>query len=359
MVKHKYCCQNVMQDFYDHIIKIPDNLEIKPVCLYDLNEKDFLNGLTELTESIKNIYADMIKNPVEYGLPLAEDIEYTPFNPKAAESKNSAHRLVALLHVIVNCGELVGCVLNTNEKELSDGLKKLNSVNKISNSKMLFKKIKDFGFTYNDGVFSYLDNNYVIPALYGFMKNTALNNDAVFSLNCFLAAANPPNHKNIFIEYLAGDERIFCKLLNDFMDCEGFVMGNESDYRNFMYSLEYWIDSKNKKRIIRLHSEYGKLCVSMKLHNSDCYDYYTENLPDNIKQIFRKESSCRNCKEPCSYRLYRTFEGISYTDCGYGNWFNVTEYNLDDIKYYKQLILLEAKAVKTNARKKGQKVYNN
>lgn len=357
MDKHKYCCQNTIQNFHDHIIPVSDSLEVNSACLYDISRQDFINGLKELTEVIKSVYTDMIKSPSDYGLPLVDDIEYSPFNPKAADSGNSAHRLIALLNTFARNGELTGSELRVDNKKLTEKLKKLKSIHKVTNSKMIFKKLCDFGFIYDNSVLSYPDNNNVIPALYGYMQNVTLNHEAVFSLNCFLAAQNPPAHQAVFAEYLSGTEQEFYKQLNKFMDNEGFVISNVSGYRSFSFSLEYWIDSKDEKRIARFYSDYGKLIVCLKLHNSGCYDYYTEMLPNNIKQMFRKESSCRFCKEPCKIRLYRTFEGVEYTDCGYGNWFNIPVFDPNDIEYYKQIILLEVKAVKTNARKKGVKVY--
>ena len=359
MENHKYCCQNTMQNLRNHIIPVPDDFNVNPACLSGIEKQDFINGLRELTNIIKSVYADMIQKPAEYGLPLTEDIEYSPANPKAAESKNSSHRLIALLHTLVQCGELSDNGLTVNDKKFSDECKKLKSKNKVVNSKMIFKKLRDFGFTYDNNIFSYLDNNNVIAALYGYMKNIPLRHDAIYSLNYFLAAADLPanHHQTAIAEYLSGKEREFYIQFNEFMVNAQFAVCDEGDYRDFSFSMEYWIDAKNKERIVRCYTNYGRLLVCMKLHSTDCYDYYTENLPENIKQLFRKPSSCRYCVESCGSRLTRTFEGVTYTDCGYGNFFNIIDYDLDDIEYYKQLILLETKAVKTNARKKGVKIY--
>ena len=334
MNKHLYCCQNTLQNFHDHIIPVPD----------DFN----LSGLSELTEIIKSIYADMIQNPAEYGLPLVEDIEYTPFNPKAAESKNSAHRLIALLYTLVQSSKLTDNELIVDDKKFSESLKKLKSKYKVANSKMILQKLRDFGF---------MCNKNIIPALFEYMTNVSLNHEATFSLNCYLTAHDVPDHATVIAQYLSGGEREFFTQLSVFMANEGFVVGTSPDYSEFSYSIEYLIDSKDEKRIIRCYTDNGKLRINLKLHSSDCYDYYTENLPERIKPMFRKESTCKRCKESCTYRLYRTFEGISYTDCGYGNWFTIADYNPDDLEYYKQIILLETKAVKTNARRKEIKVY--
>ena len=356
MNKHLYCCQNAIQNFYDHIISVPDNLNVKDSCLFGISEHDFTVGLSELTEVIKSIYTDMIQNSADYGLPLVEDIEYSPFNPKAADSKNSAHRLYALFSTLVKNGELKDAEIIVDETKLSESLKKLRPRYKVANSKKIIQKLRDFGFIYDNNVLSYPDNPKIIPALYAYMNVASIDCPAAFSFNYIFTMCNAPVHQEVIAEYLSGDERTFFTRLNAFMEDSGFVIGDESDYRAFSFSIEYWIDTKDKKRIVRCHTDNGRLCVLLKLHSSDCYDYYIESLPENVKQMFRKESGCRACREDCTYRLYRTFEGVSYIDCGYGNWFTVTEYDLKDVKYYEQILLLEAKAEKTNARRKGIKV---
>ena len=357
MNKHLYCCQNTIQNFLDHIIPIPKDFNVKDSYLFGVGKQDFINGLRELTDIIKSVYADMIQSPAEYGLPLVKDIEYIPFNPKAADSKNSAHRLFVLLNMLVRNGKLSDSELFVDNKKFSESLKKLKSVYKVSNNKMIIQKLRDFGFIYDNNIFSYPDNHNVIHALYGYIQNVDIHHAAAFSLNYFFASHEEPSHQAVISEYLSGNEREFFSQLSEFMENEKYVVSNASDYRTFSFSIEYWIDSKDEKRIVRCHTDNGRLCVSLKLHNSDCYDYYIENLPENMKQIFRKKSSCRYCRESCNYRLYRTFEEISYTDCGYGNWFTIAGYDPNDVKYYEQIILLETKAVKTNARKKEIKVY--
>ena len=357
MSKHLYCCQNTLQNFRDHIIPVPDSFKVKSSILCGLSENDFIGGLRAMTDVMASVCDDMIKSPADYGLPLVEDIEYTPFNPKAADSKNSAHRLFALLNTLANSGELTDSAIVVNEKLFAESLKKLKSVHKVANSKMILKKLCDFGFACDGGVFSYADDANVIPALYVYMRNVPIRSEAAFSFNWRLAADERFTHPEAVAEYLSGGEREFFELLDKLASAESFPVGDEGDYRAYSYSVEYWIDAKDKKRIVRCHTENGRLRVLLKLHNSDCYDHYTESLPENIRQMFRKPSSCKFCKEACTYRLFRTFEGGSYTDCGYGNWFTVAECEPGDFEYYEQLIKLEAKAVKTNARKKGQKVY--
>lgn len=357
MAAHLYCCQNTLQNLYDHIVPVLDDFNVNHSCLFGTNKDDFIIGLKELTEIIKSIYADMINNPAEYGLPLVEDIEYKPFNPKAAISKKSSFRLVALLYTLARNSELKGNDLKVNENNFSKELKNLKSMFKVTNSKMIFNKLRNYGFIYEDNTFSYSDNHSVIPALYGYMKNVPLQKPAIFSLNYNFAATDLPSHSTVFTEYLSENEREFFILLNEFMLSECFNIGNTGDYNIFSYSIEYLMDSKDDKRIVRCYSDFGKLGVWLKLHNSDCYDYYIEKLPEKIKQIFRKESSCKFCIESCGARIFRTFEGTEYTDCGYGNYFIITSFDLDDIKYYKQIILLERKAEKINARKKEIKVY--
>jgi len=364
MEQHKYCCQNTAQNYLDHIIPVPDEFEINPECIFGLNQNvDFIEGLKTLTEIIKEIYSDMIKKPAEYGLPLIEDVEYTPFNPKAAESKHSSRRLITILHTLAQCGELIDGKIVANKNRFSEICKSLKSVFKISNGNMILKKLCDFGFIINgfngktfdkNGetfTFSHADDK-IAPVLYGYIKNAPLINP-LFSLNYYLAVSQEnltaSHHQVIFAEYLSGSEREFYIRLNEFMENEGYVSGNAPDYRDF--AIEYLTDYTTEKRVARCYSDYGKLRVNLKLHNSGSYAEHIEKMPENVKQIFRKESNCRFCREPCRMRLYRTFEGIEYTDCGYWNGFDIVCYNPDDIEYYSKIILLEIDALKNKRNK--------
>jgi hypothetical protein len=357
MANHLYCCQNTIQNLHDHIIAVPDDFDVNPGCLPGINKADFINGLKELTEIIKSVYADMILNPGEYGLPLVEDIDYSPFNPKAAESKNSSFRLVALLHTLAGNSELTGSDLNVHEKSFSEALKKLKSVFKVANSKMIFNKLRGYGFMYENNIFSFPDNLNVIPALHGYMKNVPLHKPAVFSLNYNFVKHDLPPRPSVFAEYLSGNERDFFVSLSDFLEKENFALGSADDYTIYSYSTEYSINPKTGGYILRCYSDSGKLQIRAKFNNSGSYDYYIDNIPESVKQIFRRESTCRSCNDSCSMKLARSFEGKEYTDCGYNSFFNIDNYDMSDIEYYKQILLLERKAVKSNARKKGIKVY--
>jgi len=354
MSQHKYCCQNTIQNCHDHMIPVPDDFDVNPICLTVMDKQSFISGLKELTAIIKSVYADMIKFPEEYGLPLVEDIDYSPFNPKAAESKNSVRRLIAMLHTLAQCGKLVSGEIHIDDKAFSASCKVLKSKNKISNSKMIFAKLREFGFTYDNAKFACTADKNVIPALYGYMISTPLHGSPIFSLNYFRAMPETPLRQTIFASYLADSDREFFAQLDEFMESQDYVTGTAPDYRDA--SVEYVTDAKSEKRIARCYSDYGNLRVMLKLHSSGCYTEALEKMPEQIKQMFRKPSGCKICREPCKMRLIRTFEGIDYTDCGYWNGFDIPNCNPADIGYYKQIIQLEAKAEKTNARRKGTTV---
>jgi len=347
----------MLQNFHDQIMPIPDDFDVHPACLFNMDKQTFMSGLRELTGIIKSVYYDMIHNPALYGLPLVEDIVYNPYNAKAAESQHSAHRLVALLHTLALCGELSGSDLLVDNKLFTQMSKKLKGAFKITNSRMILTKLCDFGFVYDGNVFAFPGHDSVVPALYGYMRNVTLNQPGVFSINYFLAGRQKPAPAWIFAQYLSGDERLFFTLFDDFMQKEGFVVGFTYGYEQYHFAIEYMIDAKNEKRIARCYTGVGKLLIRLKLHSSDSYDQYTHTLPERIKTMFRKDATCRFCKEPCTTRLTRTFEGITYVDCGYGNFFSIPTYDPDDWEYYKQIILLEVKAERTGARRKGTKVH--
>ena len=351
MSQHLYCCQNTIQNALDHIIEVPDDFDVNPACLYGIDKADFIAGLKTLTAALKSIYADMIESPADYGFPLVEDIEYSPFNPKAAESKHTVHRLIAILHTLVNCGELKSDGIHADNKTFTAACKPLKSMMKISNAKMIFEKLRAFGFTYDNGVFSYSGDKNAIPALYGYMRANALHRSPIFSLNYFRAMPEMPSKQFVFASYLNDSDREFFALFDEFAQSQNYVTGSAPDFRDA--SIEYVTDAKSEKRVARLFSDYGKLRVMLKLHSSGCYNESLETMPDKIKAMFRKESGCKTCREPCKMRLHRTFEGKNYTDCGYWNGFDIPDCNPTDIDLYKDIIKLEAKAEKTNARQKG------
>jgi len=359
-VKHQYCCQNMVQDYHDHIISVPDDFNVNPDCLYGISKTAFISGLKLLTEILKSMYADMIQNPAEYGLPLVDDIEYSPFNPKAANSINSAHRLVSLLHSISQCGELEDGKIVVNKKQLSTVTPK--SIYKVSNANMLYKKLGEHGFEI-DGFngktlerkrdefsLSYLDNAHVIPSLYGFMRNTPLQKSALFSLNYFLAIKEEElpsnNHQLIFAQYLSGDEQKFFTHFDEYMTEAGLVVGNKGDYGVRQFRIEYLLKPKDGKCLVRCYSDFGKLRIFLRLRRLDRYADYLESLPERVKQIFRVDSNCRFCQDNCGYQNAWTFEGVSYTLCGYMQYFEITDFNIDDIVYYTQIIAKEIESSK-------------
>jgi len=357
MSNHKYCCQNTTQNYLDHIITIPEDFNVNPNCLFGLSKEDFIDGLKSLTEIIKSIYSDIVNIPAEYGLPLVEDIEYKPFNPKAAESKNSAHRLITLLYTLVQCGEFSENKIVVDKKLFSDTIKKLKTIYKASNVNMILKKLCDFRFIIdgfngktfdkNSDVFtlSYADGGDVISVLYGFMKNTPLKKQALFSLNYFLAIPQNElpnnNHQMIFAQYLSGNERVFYTRLNEHIIAAGLVVGNADDYSNVSFGIEYLTNAKANVRLVACYSDYGKLQVRLRARRIEYYTEWLETLPEQIKRIFRVKSNCRSCQKDCGYKNAWTFEGVEYTLCGYQQYFDIADYNLGDIDYYKQIIQYE------------------
>lgn len=221
---------------------------------------------------------------------------------------------------------------------------------------MIFKKLRDFGFIYENNIFSYPDNDNVIPALYGYMKNVTLQKHAIFSLNYNFVMSEMPAQPKMFSEYLSGNEREFFDLLSEFMASEGFFVGKSDDYSVYSYRLEYTITPKGLN-IMRFYSDSGKLQMHIKFNHSGCYDYYINDIPESVKHIFRRESTCRFCHDGCSAKQARTFEGKEYTDCSYNSFYTVNSFEPGNIEYYKQMILLERKAVKSDTKKKGIKVY--
>jgi len=359
---HKYCCQNMLQNYLAHIIPVPQDFNVNPDCLYGLSKEAFIIGLNQLTDILKSIYSDMIQNPAEYGLPLVEDIEYKPFNPKAAESGNSSHRLISLLHTLVQCSELDEDKLVINKKFFSEN--KPKNLYKFSKVNMIFDKLCDHGFmieNFNkkagstEFTLSYVDDRHVIPVLYGYMKHTPLKKQALFSLNYFLAIKEEERpattNQFIFAQYLSGNEQEFYLRLNDAVLAEGLVFGTSDDYSRISFRREYLIKPKDKTRLIGCFSDFGKLKIYLRLRHIDHYADYLETLPERVKQIFKVESNCRFCQESCGYLNKWTLEKKTYMVCGYQQYFEIADYNTDDIDYYSHIISKEVESSKIKRKK--------
>ena len=358
MSKYPYCCQNAAQNFFDHIIPVPDDFNVNPECLHGLNRNEFINGLKALTEIIQAMYIDMIQNPKEYGLPLVEDIQYEKYNPKAGASWYSAFRLVTTLHNSVQCGELTDEGITVNKKNFTENNKKLKSYS-VSNTPMILKKICDYGFIIqgfngksfdkNSDTFtiSHADGGYIIPALYGYMSNVQLYKYALFSLNYFLATPqdtwSDEWSMSMFAEYLTGEEREFYESFTEYLLATELVVGKSDDYSNISFRREYMMP-KGQPILIRFYSDNGKLRICLRLRHMDSYSDYIETVPERVKQVFRCESNCRFCTEPCGYRCAWTFEGITYTVCGYMFYFDIADYKPEDVEFYNQIIFREIKA---------------
>jgi hypothetical protein len=82
---------------------------------------------------------------------------------------------------------------------------------------------------------------------------------------------------------------------------------------------------KGQPILIRFYSDNGKLRIGLRLRHMDSYSGYIETVPERVKQIFRCESNCHFCKEPCGYRCSWTLEGITYAVCGYMYYFDIVD----------------------------------
>ena len=366
MERYLFCYQNAAREYFDHIVVVPDDFLVNFNCLCGVDKQEFITGLKALTSVVKEIYDDMIKVPDEYGLPLVEDKKYELFNPKAAESGHSAKRVITLLHVLANCGALENGKIVVNKNDFTVSCKKVASIYKITNSNKILKKLCDFGFvierfngkgfdkTSEIFTFSHIDE-LIAPVLYGFMNNTPLKKQTLFSLNYNLAIAKSDLSNDycqaIFAEYVSGEEREFYKRLDATVEEIGLVIGSADDYNVHSYRIEYVINTKAERRVVRCYSDNGKLRVGLYLRNINTFEDIIETLPEYIKQVFRVKSTCRDCNKSCKLKIAWELEGVCYAVCGYQHYFFIPCGDPNDMEYYKRLIQMEVEAT-TKARKK-------
>lgn len=355
-MKHQYCCQNATQEILDHMIPNPEYYQIDTKYLYGCDENDYIGGFACLWSIIRLIYQDIISNPADYGLPLIDDIQYPSFNAKAQESFNSSKRLVGLLGIIGQVGEIVNDELVVPIDTYRLKIKTLKTKDKIPNAEKLLTKLMDFGFLFSDfngksftkGAASFSvsfpDNPNIIKALKGYMIIKRKTYE-FYSLHYYLVEPKVL-HKNqhciTFCQYLNENERTFYEKFNNRMIEENFHCASSFSYR---YTLEYCIPDKDSY-IVRCFSDENKLDVRMRLKNIDLYINYIEKMPLHIKKLFMVDSNCKNCTENCGYKREWVIDNIKYVFCSFDNQIHIKNYILDDMECYIDILKLEAKAIR-------------
>ena len=334
LTRFPHDCQTGAQNFLDHIIDVPDDMFVKPECLYGIDEDEFIDGLKALTNVLRGIYADIIQNPVELD--------------------GSPRRFVALLHTMVRCGELVDNRVIVNKAQLSEKCKKLHAQNKITGANVLYKTLIAHGFEiegFNGKTLdrkaetfalSFLDNNNLIPALYGYMKTVSLKKHAIISLNYFLVTPKdklPENfHSLWFAQYFNETEKEFFLRFHEHLVKIGLIVDNADDYIPTSFRIGYKRKLKDSVSLARCFSNNGLLSVHLRLRKIDRYSKHLETLPEHIKQLFRVKSNCRHCSKNCSYLNAWMFEGIEYALCGFNQYFIIKNYDINDVEWYNQIM---------------------
>lgn len=348
-MKHRYCCQNAAQNYLHHIIPVPDDVDVNPDCLFGIERHEFICGLKELTDIIKRIYGDMIEVPSEYGMPLVDDIVYVPPNPKAADSEYAVNRVVTILFILVQSGELSDNGIMVDKDKFKAMLKEKRSrYFKISKANMILDKLREFGFVFEYNQFTYPDNYRVIRALYGYMKNVKLNRDSLMSLNYHLIINPKSKQKNtdqmIFAEYLSGADKELFLWINEVYSKAGFYCVNPG----YHFMLDYHLNQKERKRALRIRSQNGMLQVSCKLYHVSTYSELIEKASEEVKAVFCNMPVCspENCiykRNTCICRVDYMVDGQFYKACTYENFYYFDGFRAEDAEFFKYIFSVEAK----------------
>jgi hypothetical protein len=361
---------------HDFILPVPDDFRVDPEFLGEMENKDFIQGLKSLTETVKKIYADMLENPSEYGLKVPDELiadinEYIRTNELSQEEydslrgdkmgakaynimkhsvavRNSANRLIMIFEVFAKNGVLSDGKIMLEKKAFTDASKNRTPINKISGADKLLKKIEEFEFMYDGSALSHKDKN-IIPVLYSYLKNVC-----DYTLNYQYAVhkddITEDSYPIFFSEYLDGKEKDFFLKFHDFMKKAG--LAKEGERSSFGAGFDYGDDAKMKRFIARFEFWDSNLSVRIKLCFIAEYSNLIETFPENVKKMFRFRSPeevkegkvirCGNCKEVCVARSHRIFEGIEYIECGqHGLDYNIEIFEPDDAGYYVRMIQAE------------------
>ena len=145
----KYQCQAQIQKTIDEIAPVPAQFDVSEQYLNGLDNVTFVRCFHEFRGILANVYQDMFKFPEEYGLILVgmDVSEYKNSRPR--DSRASAKRLIALIHLLGRAGELAGNELHITPESFSEISKvKYVGFSWTQNAAMILKKLAEFGFNF-------------------------------------------------------------------------------------------------------------------------------------------------------------------------------------------------------------------
>lgn len=348
----------------DHMIPVPKDLTVDKAFLYECDELEFREGLSELTDIVYNVYSDMRANPDDYGLPLVEISIHGGFTDEARASKNSCKRLVTLLFILGKTGIFQNNELSIKIQEFTQANKSLKGKDRVLKPLVVLNKLLDFGFhitgfngkSFNKGIdtlfLSYPDDSKVIKALKGYMMAGTISDDLYAMQPYFVIPKKqlPEDQYYItFYSYLREQDQPVLKEFHRLMLQKNYIC---KDAKSYSYMLEYFRDCDITNYAVRCLSEDKRLEICLKLRNVDRYTSEILEMPQQIQKVF-KTTNCYYCNSKgdrdnsvsCHYRVEWTLEDQNYAVCACNFYFKFMDTKVEDLNYLMRLLQLDKTAV--------------
>ena len=144
-----YQCQAQIQKIIAGIKQIPTDFCVSEKYLCGLDNDTFIKTFVEFRSLLTNAYEDMLAHPEQCGLLLVAMNVSEYKNSRPRDSRASAKRLIAFLHLLGRTGELHGDILHITQAAFSEMMKvKYMSLPWNKNVPMLAMKLTEFGFVF-------------------------------------------------------------------------------------------------------------------------------------------------------------------------------------------------------------------
>jgi len=332
-MEYKYYIQEYAKKRVDNILPVPSDYSLKGNF-----GSNFISNFSELTELLKGIYKDVIKNPDAYKCDLYP-LDQEPRGKQGIdnESNTSLDRIVKCLRTLCDCGELKGKKLKVNVTQFKKQIKKVKDYSAI------MEKMKVFGFQFQEtndkNIIKNINNPNIIPTMKIYMNcwNDVLNDE-------YLKSEIKKNGYGCIAYYydfylfdykVTANPRKLDELQAVKDDCYTWDKDKKNTYIKFYeyskkYSAIHFTKGNyfiGKKRICTFYDCSGNF---MKLKLKKLLNYMTEieKLPENLQECFsEKASKCTRCgclgnnPDTCSNKIIWNFNGKKYIGCSMGSFY--------------------------------------
>ena len=359
----KYYVQVIARNYLKKLPTQTETFNVHSMYLQGLTEDEFKNGYTALIEFLRDLYTDIVNNPVDFGMPLIEIPEGERPNSNCTKSHVALASIPRLLLAIGNAGTLeTDMIIYLNGWELMKMAKQLQ----ISNVAALLKLFADYGFEIT-GVskkisdtdeirIGYPDCRTLTAALKSICE--AQNKigeiwykgvEYFYMMMPQLIESETPKIKfgvTDMFHFLSDDSHEIAKILHDFAmnhsRCKvltNFSGGNSHNIWSCIYT-----GKKTKKKIMMLKTRDDSLSAKLYLENINRYTDEIMQMPEHIRKQLCNPPCNRAqwCLSRCVGGFEFEMEGIAYKICRVdGFWFR----NLPtgDLPYVTKLLALEMK----------------